>query len=180
MPADLVPQIPLVKKLLEVFGVPCLELAGYEADDVLATVSVQTVSAGGECTLVTSDKDARQLLGPHVRLLNLRNNAFVGEAELLADWGYGPIRLSTIYHLSAMQLIMCQASQVLAQRLRLVCYSSSGLLKKFYPDATKSKVKNAKRTLHCMEHCETGTKSHTARTQHANRDSMGSSGCSTS
>ena len=77
MPADLVPQIPLVKKLLEVFGVPCLELAGYEADDVLATVSVQTVSAGGECTLVTSDKDARQLLGPHVRLLNLRNNAFV-------------------------------------------------------------------------------------------------------
>ena len=90
MPADLVPQIPLVKKLLEVFGVPCLELAGYEADDVLATVSVQTVSAGGECTLVTSDKDARQLLGPHVRLLNLRNNAFVGEAELLADWGIRP------------------------------------------------------------------------------------------
>ena len=90
MPADLVPQLPLVKKLLEVFGVPCLELAGYEADDVLATLAVQTVAAGGECTLVTSDKDARQLLGPHVRLLNLRNNAFVGEAELLADWGIRP------------------------------------------------------------------------------------------
>jgi DNA polymerase-1 len=90
MPADLVPQLPLVKKLLEVFGVPCLELAGYEADDVLATLAVQTVAAGGDCTLVTSDKDARQLLGPHVRLLNLRNNAFVGEAELLADWGIRP------------------------------------------------------------------------------------------
>ena len=90
MPADLVPQLPLVKKLLDVFGVPCLELAGYEADDVLATLAVQTVAAGGECTLVTSDKDARQLLGPHVRLLNLRNNAFVGEAELLADWGIRP------------------------------------------------------------------------------------------
>ena len=90
MPADLVPQLPLVKKLLEVFGVPCLELAGYEADDVLATLATQTVAAGGDCTLVTSDKDARQLLGPHVRLLNLRNNAFVGEAELLADWGIRP------------------------------------------------------------------------------------------
>ena len=90
MPADLVPQLPLVKKLLEVFGVPCLERAGYEADDVLATLAVQTVAAGGDCTLVTSDKDARQLLGPHVRLLNLRNNAFVGEAELLADWGIRP------------------------------------------------------------------------------------------
>ncbi len=90
MPADLVPQLPLVKKLLEVFDVPCLELAGYEADDVLATLAVRTVAAGGECTLVTSDKDARQLLGPHVRLLNLRNNTFVGEAELLADWGIRP------------------------------------------------------------------------------------------
>ena len=90
MPADLVPQLPLVKKLLEVFGVPCIELAGYEADDVLATLAARTVAAGGECTLVTSDKDARQLLGPHVRLLNLRNNAFVGEAELLADWGIKP------------------------------------------------------------------------------------------
>ena len=90
MPADLVPQLPLVKQLLEVFGVPCLELAGYEADDVLATLAVQTVKAGGDCTLVTSDKDARQLLGPHVRLLNLRNNTFVGEAELLKDWGIRP------------------------------------------------------------------------------------------
>ena len=90
MPADLVPQLPLVKKLLEVVGVPCLELAGYEADDVLATLAVQTVKAGGDCTLVTSDKDARQLLGPHVRILNLRNNTFVGEAELLNDWGIRP------------------------------------------------------------------------------------------
>lgn len=90
MPADLVPQLPLVKQLLEVVGVPCLELPGYEADDVLATLAVQTVKAGGDCTLVTSDKDARQLLGPHVRLLNLRNNTFIGEAELLKDWGIRP------------------------------------------------------------------------------------------
>ena len=72
MPADLVPQIPLVRRLLDVMGIPCLELAGYEADDILATLATRTVAAGGECTIATSDKDARQLLGDQVRLLNLR------------------------------------------------------------------------------------------------------------
>lgn len=90
MPADLVPQLPLVRQLLELMGIPCLELAGYEADDILATLAHQTAVAGGDCVLVTSDKDARQLLGPRVRLLNLRNNAFIGEAELQAEWGIRP------------------------------------------------------------------------------------------
>ncbi|MFM8413303.1 MAG: DNA polymerase I, partial [Planctomycetota bacterium] len=90
MPADLVPQIPLVRRLLDVMGIPCLELAGYEADDVLATLAARTVAAGGECTIATSDKDARQLLGDHVRLLNLRTNAMLGVAELEAEWGIRP------------------------------------------------------------------------------------------
>jgi DNA polymerase-1 len=90
MPADLVPQIPLVRRLLDVMGIPCLELAGYEADDILATLATRTVAAGGECTIATSDKDARQLLGDQVRLLNLRTNAPLGAAELEAEWGIRP------------------------------------------------------------------------------------------
>jgi DNA polymerase-1 len=90
MPADLVPQIPLVRRLLEVFGIPCLEVPGFEADDVLATLATRTVAAGGDCTIATSDKDARQLLGPHVALLNLRTNQPLGAAELLAEWGIRP------------------------------------------------------------------------------------------
>ncbi|MCE9630917.1 MAG: DNA polymerase I [Planctomycetia bacterium] len=90
MPADLVPQIPLVRRLFEVFGIPCLEVPGYEADDVLATLATQTVAGGGDCTIATSDKDARQLLGPHVRLLNLRTNQPLGVDELMAEWGIGP------------------------------------------------------------------------------------------
>jgi DNA polymerase-1 len=90
MPADLVPQIPLVRRLFAVMGIPCLEAAGYEADDVLATVATQAVSLGGDCVLATADKDARQLLGEHVRLLNLRNNALLGPPELEAEWGLRP------------------------------------------------------------------------------------------
>ncbi|MFM8953852.1 MAG: DNA polymerase I [Planctomycetaceae bacterium] len=90
MPADLVPQIPLVRRLLEVFGIPCLEVPGYEADDVLATLATQTVAGGGDCTIATSDKDARQLLGPHVSLLNLRTNQPLRTEELAAEWGIRP------------------------------------------------------------------------------------------
>jgi DNA polymerase I len=90
MPADLVPQIPLARRLLDVLGVPCLELAGYEADDILATLATRVTAAGGSCTIATSDKDARQLLGDQVQLLNLRNNAMLGVAELAAEWGIRP------------------------------------------------------------------------------------------
>ena len=90
MPADLVPQIPLVRRLLDVMGVPCLEVAGYEADDVLATLAHRTVAGGGECTIATADKDARQLLGDRVHLLNLRSNAILGPDELAAEWGIRP------------------------------------------------------------------------------------------
>ena len=90
MPTDLVPQIPLVRRLLEVMGIPCLEIPGFEADDVLATVAAQVTEQGGSCVLATSDKDARQLLSDRVRLLNLRTNAFMGPAELLVDWGIRP------------------------------------------------------------------------------------------
>ncbi len=90
MPADLVIQIPLIRQLLEVMGIPCVELAGYEADDVLATVATQAVALGGECIIATADKDARQLIGEHVRLLNLRNNVIIGKQELIDDWGLRP------------------------------------------------------------------------------------------
>jgi DNA polymerase-1 len=90
MPTDLVPQIPLIRRLLDVMGIPCLEQQGFEADDLLATVAVRTVAAGGDCIIATSDKDARQLLGDHVRLLNLRNNSAFGAEELLAEWGIRP------------------------------------------------------------------------------------------
>jgi DNA polymerase-1 len=90
MPADLVPQIPLVRRLLEVMGIPCLELPGFEADDLLATVAAQVVDRGGTCTIATADKDARQLLGSQVRLFNLRSNQAFGPDELRTEWGIGP------------------------------------------------------------------------------------------
>jgi DNA polymerase-1 len=89
-PADLISQIPRIRELIEAFGLPVIEHAGWEADDVIATLSGQAAARGDTVRIITSDKDARQLLGPQVQLFNLRKNTLLGEAELLADWGIRP------------------------------------------------------------------------------------------
>jgi DNA polymerase-1 len=90
MPEDLRPQIPLIKQLLEGFRIPVLEMAGWEADDVIATVTAQATAKDLDVVIVSSDKDARQLLSPQVRMLNCRKNTFLDEAGLMEDWGVRP------------------------------------------------------------------------------------------
>ena len=90
MPDDLRPQIAMIIEVMESFGIPVLGVEGWEADDVLATLSRQANEAGIETAIVTSDKDARQLITPLVRLYNVRRDKYLDEAALLDDWGIRP------------------------------------------------------------------------------------------
>ena len=90
MPEDLRPQIPLIKELLEGFRIPVLQFDGWEADDVIATVTTEASARGLEVVIVTTDKDARQLLSPTVRMLNCRKNTYFDGAALMDDWGVRP------------------------------------------------------------------------------------------
>ncbi len=90
MPDDLRPQIPMIERVLATLGVPVLGVSGYEADDVLATVARITAELGGECVIVTGDKDCRQLLGERVKMFNVRKNQIFDAAALEADWGVRP------------------------------------------------------------------------------------------
>ncbi len=90
MPEDLRPQIPLIKELLAGFRIPIVECAGWEADDVIATITTVASAREMEVVIVTSDKDARQLLSPTVRMLNCRKNTFFDGAALMAAWGVRP------------------------------------------------------------------------------------------
>ncbi len=70
MPEDLVEQIPYVRKVLDGMRVPILQFAGYEADDVIATLARRAESAGYEVAIVSSDKDLLQLVTERVSMLN--------------------------------------------------------------------------------------------------------------
>jgi DNA polymerase-1 len=90
MPDDLQLQIPLICRALEALRVPALSVAGYEADDVMATLSLEASARGLDVFLCTADKDCRQLINDRVRLYNLRKRQELGRAELLEDWGVEP------------------------------------------------------------------------------------------
>jgi DNA polymerase-1 len=90
MPDDLQLQLAPIRRLLTALGVPCLECAGFEADDLLATIARQTAELGGTCFLVTADKDCRQLINDRVKVLNLRKDHVIDAAALQQEWGVRP------------------------------------------------------------------------------------------
>ncbi len=90
MPDDLRPQIEMVQRVMAGFGIPTIGLPGWEADDVIATLTRLAVERGWEVRIVTNDKDARQLLGPRVKLFNVRKNTWYEASDLKIDWGVRP------------------------------------------------------------------------------------------
>ncbi len=87
---DLRSQFDLIRRFMEALGILSLSVPGYEADDILATIARTVERGGGECVLVTNDKDCRQLLSDKVRLLNLRKGTFLDSGKLEAEWGIRP------------------------------------------------------------------------------------------
>ena len=63
---DLVPQFALIREATRAFDVPAIELAGFEADDLIATYAAQARAGGGRVTIVSSDKDLMQLVAAGV------------------------------------------------------------------------------------------------------------------
>ena len=90
MPADLRPQICEIERLLKALGVPTLLCLNYEADDVLATLAQLTESLGGNCVIVTGDKDCRQLITEQVKVYNIRKDEIFDAAALEQEWGVRP------------------------------------------------------------------------------------------
>src|SRR5579884_2818049 len=70
MPGDLAQQIPYIRRALEAYRIPILEVPGYEADDVIGTLATKAVAAGRSVYVVSSDKDMLQLVNDRVLVLN--------------------------------------------------------------------------------------------------------------
>jgi DNA polymerase-1 len=90
MPDDLAFQIPVIRRVFDGFRVPTIVYPGMEADDVIATLARRGEEKGLDVSICTADKDARQLLGDHIRIVNLRRQEILDVAALKADWGIAP------------------------------------------------------------------------------------------
>ncbi|NDW46158.1 DNA polymerase I [Ruegeria sp. PrR005] len=100
MPEDLRPQIPLTRAATEAFNIPCKELEGYEADDIIATLSHQARDAGGRVTIVSSDKDLMQLVGDGVEMFDAMKNKRIDRDGVFEKFGVFPDRVVDVQALA--------------------------------------------------------------------------------
>ncbi len=100
MPEDLVPQIPLIKDVVRAFNLPALELSGYEADDIIATLAKRYAELGLDITVVTGDKDLMQIVGERVRLLDTMKKKVSGRDEVIERFGVPPEQVLEILGLA--------------------------------------------------------------------------------
>ncbi len=100
MPEDLRPQIPLTRDATRAFNIACLEQEGYEADDIIATLTRRAREAGGRVTIISSDKDMMQLVGGGVEMLDAMKNRRIGVEEVEEKFGVGPDRVVDVQALA--------------------------------------------------------------------------------
>ena len=92
-PEDLIPQFPLIRDAVHAFNVACIEKAGYEADDLIATYAIQAWKAGAEVTIVSSDKDLMQLVRPGIRMYDTMKNKVIAEEGVMEKFGVPPSKV---------------------------------------------------------------------------------------
>src|SRR5882724_10914436 len=89
-PADLIPQFPLIREAVRAFDIPCLEMLGFEADDLIATYAREAATAKATVTIVSSDKDLMQLVTESVIMYDTMKDKRIGVAEVIEKFGVPP------------------------------------------------------------------------------------------
>ena len=99
-PEDLAPQFEYIRKSVEAFNLPSIELINYEADDLIATYAKQIIKAGAKVTIISSDKDLMQLVSDKVRLYDPMKSKIMGEKEVIEKFGVKPSQVIDVQSLA--------------------------------------------------------------------------------
>ncbi len=89
-PSDLIKQFPYLPKLAESLSIPAFEKAGFEADDVIGTLTAKSKRQGIEVIIVSGDKDFGQLVGPGVRIFDPSKDLYIDDDGVRAKFGVDP------------------------------------------------------------------------------------------
>ena len=99
-PDDLIPQFDYIRKSVEAFNLPSVELLNYEADDLIATYSEQILSAGAKVTIISSDKDLMQLYKKNIRIYDPMKNKYISDRDILDKFGVEPSKVIDVQALA--------------------------------------------------------------------------------
>jgi DNA polymerase-1 len=92
-PEDLIPQFGLIRHATRAFDLPCLEMEGYEADDLIATYARIASEAGADTTIISSDKDLMQLVSASVSMYDPMKDKEINVPEVIEKWGVPPEKM---------------------------------------------------------------------------------------
>lgn len=99
-PEDLVPQFPLIRDAVRAFGLPSIELEGFEADDLIATYARHAREANWDVTIVSSDKDLMQLLDSGTDMFDTMKNVRTPASKVIEKFGVGPEKVVDVQALA--------------------------------------------------------------------------------
>ena len=99
-PDDLAPQFEYIRKSVEAFNLPSVELINYEADDLIATYAKKITEAGAKVTVISSDKDLMQLVSNKVKLYDPMKSKLIGEKEVVEKFGVKPTQVIDVQSLA--------------------------------------------------------------------------------
>jgi DNA polymerase I len=99
-PEELIPQFPLIRDAVKAFNVACIEQEGFEADDLIATYARDVVKAGGDVTIISSDKDLMQLIRPGVTMFDGMKAKRIGRDEVIEKFGVPPEKVIDVQSLA--------------------------------------------------------------------------------
>ncbi len=103
VPDDLIEQLPRIREVAEAMGVPYLEVDGFEADDVIATLVARARKAGMPVRILSTDKDLMQLVGNQVVTEDTMSNTIYDRTAVIRKWGVPPERLRDLLALQGDQ-----------------------------------------------------------------------------
>src|SRR5689334_8679081 len=99
-PDDLIPQFALIREAVRAFDLPCLEQAGFEADDLIATYVRFACERGATATIVSSDKDLMQLVTDCVTMYDTMKDRRIGIPEVIEKFGVPPEKVVEVQALA--------------------------------------------------------------------------------
>ena len=99
-PEELIPQFSIIREAVNAFNVPCIEMDGFEADDLIASYTTLAVNDGAKVTIVSSDKDLMQLVGHNVMMHDPMKNKYIGVSEVREKFGVNPEKVIDVQSLA--------------------------------------------------------------------------------
>jgi DNA polymerase-1 len=93
MPEALLAQVPVIREVIQAYGIPVFEMPSFEADDVMATLADHLSGLGHEVVIVTDDKDMFQMVNERIRILSSRKDVLMGVREAQERLGFPPARI---------------------------------------------------------------------------------------